>query len=121
MSYNVKSIRAFIGATNYDASRQFYLDLGFEEIKTSPKMSYFKLGDFGFYLQDAYVKDWVDNSMLFLEVDNLAEQLEKITRLELDKKHNNVRVTKIHYNDWGNEFFLYDPSGVLWHIGEFKK
>lgn len=84
-------------------------------------MSYFKLGDFGFYLQDAYVKDWVDNTMLFLEVENLAEHLEKITRLELDKKYNNVRLTKIHYNDWGNEFFLYDPSGVLWHIGEFKK
>ena len=53
MSYKVKSIRAFIGAKNYDASRQFYLDLGFEEIKIFPKMSYFKLGDFGFYLQDA--------------------------------------------------------------------
>ena len=51
--------------------------------------------------------------MLFLEVENLDEYLEKITRLELDKKYNNVGLTKIHYNDWGNEFFLFDPSGVL--------
>ncbi len=121
MSYNVKSIRAFIGAKNYDASRQFYLDLGFEEIKILPKMSYFKLGDFGFYLQDAYVKDWVDNTMLFLEVDNLQQHLDMINSLQLDKKYNNVRVTNIHYNDWGNEFFVYDPSGVLWHIGEFQR
>ncbi len=119
--FKVKSIRAFIGAKNFDESRNFYLDLGFEEIITSPKMSYFKLGDFGFYLQDAYVKDWVDNSMLFLEVDNLQQHLDEITSLQLDKKYDNVRVTNIHYNDWGNEFFMYDPSGVLWHIGEFKK
>lgn len=120
MSYKIKSMRAFIGAKSCDASRQFYIDLGFEELKIFPKMSYFKLGDFGFYLQDAFVKDWVDNTMLFLEVENLDEHLKKITCLELDKKYNNVRLTKIHYNDWGNEFFLYDPSGVLWHIGEFK-
>ncbi|MCK0180425.1 glyoxalase [Flavobacteriaceae bacterium S0862] len=121
MTFQVKSIRAFIGAKNYNESRQFYLDFGFEEIKTSPKMSYFKLGAFGFYLQDAYVKDWVDNSMLFLEVDNLQQHLDEITSLQLDKKYKNVRITNISYNDWGNEFFMYDPSGVLWHIGEFKK
>ena len=23
------------------------------------------------------------------------------------------------YLDWGNEFFLHDPSGILWHIGKF--
>ena len=121
MTYKLKSIRAFIGAKNFDESRNFYLDLGFEEIKTAFKMSYFKLGDFGFYLQDAYVKDWVDNSMLFLEVDNLQQHLEMINSLQLDKRYEKVRVTNISYNDWGNEFFVYDPSGVLWHIGEFKK
>jgi hypothetical protein len=40
--------------------------------------------------------------------------------LKLDKKYARVRITEIVYNDWGNEFFLYDPSGVLWRIGEFK-
>jgi len=120
-AFHIKSIRTFIGAKNFDESRNFYLDLGFEEIKTSFKMSLFKLDDFGFYLQDAYVKDWVDNSMLFLEVDNLQQHLDMINNLQLDKKYKNVRVTNISYNDWGNEFFVYDPSGVLWHIGEFKK
>ena len=120
-AFHIKSIRTFIGAKNFDESRNFYLDLGFEEIKTSFKMSLFKLDDFGFYLQDAYVKDWVDNSMLFLEVDNLQQNLDMINNLQLDKKYKNVRVTNISYNDWGNEFFVYDPSGVLWHIGEFKK
>ena len=32
-------------------------------------MSYFRIfGDLGFYLQNYYIKDWVNNSMIFLEV-----------------------------------------------------
>jgi hypothetical protein len=38
----------------------------------SETLSYFKIGEkFGFYLQKAFVKDWVDNTMLFLEAKNL--------------------------------------------------
>jgi len=120
MEYKTKSIRPFIGAKDYKISRQFYTDLGFEEIILEDKMSLFKLGDFGFYLQGSYIKDWIDNSMIFLEVENLELHLQNIKNLELDKKYDSLRLTEIKYNDWGNEFFIYDPSGILWHIGEFK-
>ena len=120
MNFKLKSIRPFIGAKDFQISRQFYRDFGFEEIRTSDNMSYFRLGDFGFYLQDAYVKDWIMNSMLFIEVESLADRLEEIRSLNLDKKYLGVRITDIVYNEWGNEFFVYDPSGILWHIGEFK-
>lgn len=121
MEQQIKSIRAFIGAKDYNVSRAFYKDFGFTEIKTSENMSYFKLGDFGFYLQDAYVKDWVDNTMVFLEVENLKQHLENFKKLNLNSKYKGVRISEIHYNDWGNEYFVHDPSGILWHIGEFKK
>jgi len=45
---------------NYTESRQFYNDLGFNESILSSNMSYFSTANFGFYLQDAYVKDWVE-------------------------------------------------------------
>lgn len=117
---NPKSIRPFIGSKNFTISRNFYLDLGFKEIVTSINMSYFCIDNFGFYLQDAYVKDWVDNSMIFFEVDNLENTLNEILHLSLPEKYDNVRLSEIVYNDWGNEFFLHDPSGILWHIGNFK-
>ncbi len=121
MHYTPKSIRAFIGAAHFETSRKFYCDLGFEEVCISDNMSFFSIESFGFYLQDAYVKDWLENSMLFLEVANLEKHLEGIKNLNLDKKYKNVRITEIVKNDWGNEFFIYDPSGVLWHVGEFKE
>ncbi|MDT0555382.1 glyoxalase [Patiriisocius hiemis] len=119
MNTQIKSIRAFIGAKDYTTSREFYKQLGFEEIITSAKMSYFKKGDFGFYLQDYYAKDWVDNSMIFLEVEDLPKELERIKSLGIVSKYKGARLSEIHKNHWGEEFFLHDPSGVLWHIGRF--
>ena len=120
MNLKPKSIRPFIGAKDFETSRRFYRDMGFEEVLLPPKMALFKLGDFGFYLQDAYVKDWVDNTMVFLEVDDLNGFLDHIKSLELQKKYADVRVSEIVANDWGSEFFVHDPSGILWHIGSFK-
>ena len=118
---HIKSIRPFLGAKDFNTSRAFYRDLGFEEVLLPPKMALFKKGDFGFYLQDAYVKGWVDNTMVFLEVEHLQQHLDHIKRLQLPEKYDGVRVSEIVHEEWGSEFFVHDPSGILWHIGSFKK
>lgn len=121
MNYHPKSLRTFIGAKNFDISRRFYKDLGFEETVIDPKMSYFKVSEnTGFYLQDYYVADWVNNSMLFLEVDDLDVCIEELLGKGLESRYDNVRFTGIKTFEWGREFFMHDPAGVLWHIGEFN-
>jgi len=119
MKHNAKSIRTFIGTANFEESRAFYRDLGFEEIVTSKDMSYFRTGNLGFYLQNYYVKDWVDNSMIFLEVDNVERYWNELQALGLHKKYKNVKLVPINEYEWGRECFIHDPSNVLWHIGEF--
>jgi hypothetical protein len=57
MEHKVKSLRPFIGAKDFEVSRGFYRDLGFEETVIAHNMSVFKTGSFAFYLQDFYVKD----------------------------------------------------------------
>lgn len=119
MNKYAKSIRPFIGAKDYDISRQFYLDLGFNETVLDAKMSVFELEEMSFYLQNAYVKDWVDNTMIFLEVNELDAFWSKISTLDLPSKYQNVRFSPIQELHWGRECFLHDPSGILWHIGMF--
>ena len=115
-----ESIRSFIGAKDFEQSSNFYKDLGFSELRVSDNMSFFKIDDhLGFYLQKAYVKDWVDNSMLFLEVEDIEAYLSEIKNKNLTEKYKNVKLSAIVENDWGREFFLHDPSGILWHIGCF--
>jgi hypothetical protein len=120
MKDQIRSLRPFIGAKDFDLSRKFYLEIGFKEVILEHNLSYFSLERVGFYLQKAFVKDWIDNSMLFLEVENLQEFWEKINKLNLPEKFSNVRLVPIRNLDWGREFFLYDPSGILWHIGAFE-
>jgi hypothetical protein len=121
MKHNAKSIRAFIGAKDFEVSRNFYRDLGFQESIISKNMSYFKVFEnIGFYLQEAYVKDWVDNTMIFLEVDNVELYWNELQNLRLHNKYKNVRLTPIRNEDWGRECFLHDPCGILWHFGEFN-
>ena len=121
MEHKVLSIRPFIGAQNFELSRSFYRDLGFEEKILSHNMSYFGLQGFGFYLQDAYVRDWIDNSMIFMEVDDVEKYWAFLKSLDLTTKYEKVKLVPIRNDDWGRECFLHDPSGILWHFGEFKK
>ena len=121
MMHKAISIRPFIGAENFEISRRFYNDLGFTETVISPDMSVFKTGALAFYLQNAYVKDWIDNTMVFLEVDDTVRYWNELNALNLPARYERVKLSPIRYNDWGSECFLHDPSGVLWHFGVFKK
>jgi len=122
MAYKAKSIRTFIGAKDYALSRKFYQELGFEEVVLSKDMCLFKVNEqLNFYLQDAYVKNWINNSMVFLEVDNIDQCWQELQAKELPSKYKGVKLSEIKNLDWGRECFLHDPSGVLWHFGQFKE
>ena len=54
MKHKAKSIRPFIGAKDFEISRCFYQDLGFEEGVLDSKFSVFKTGDLAFYNYSYY-------------------------------------------------------------------
>lgn len=122
MIHPAKSIRTFIGAKNYAESIRFYEVLGFEVRSVGEKMSVVVIKEnLSFYLQDAYLKSWCENSMIFLEIEtDLVSYWEAIKVLGLPDKFPGTKLSAIQHNDWGNEFFLHDPAGVLWHFGVFK-
>src|SRR3954451_8880216 len=116
-----KSIRAFIGAKDYETSRSFYRDLGFEERVISEKVTLFTIHGLSFYLQDYYVKAWIDNSMILLEVGDVQEYYGFLQQLDLDKKYPDIKLAPLQQNEWGKVCYLVDPAGVLWHIAEFRR
>lgn len=121
MKHKAISIRPFIGAKDYPLSREFYKDLGFQENVIERNLSYFYTDGLGFYLQDAYVKEWVDNTMVFMEVEDTDQFWEKLVALDLTAKYEQVRLVPVRELPWGKECFVHDPSGVLWHFGEFSR
>ena len=121
MEHKARSIRPFIGAKDFNLSRSFYRDLGFRETTLGPSLSVFKTGELAFYLQNGYVQDWIDNTMIFLEVDDVGRCWNELVALDLAAKYKGVRLTPIREDYWGRECFVHDPSGILWHFGEFNK
>ncbi|KAA0989143.1 VOC family protein [Dyadobacter aurulentus] len=121
MNHSALSIRPFIGAKDFEVSRSFYRDLGFEETVLKDNFSVFKFNQLAFYLQDYYIKDWIDNSMIFVEVDDVDRYFNDLLTLDLPGKYEGVRLTPIRTDYWGRECFLHDPSGILWHFGQFNK
>ena len=121
MNHKAKSIRPFIGSKDFGISRRFYQDLGFKEIILGPNFSYFETKGIGFYLQEAYVKDWIDNTMLFLEVEDVNQFWNELLELDLPAKYETIKLVPIREMHWGKECFIHDPSGILWHIGEINK
>lgn len=120
MQHKGVSIRPFVGAKNFEISKSFYRDLGFEEVPLGDAMSLFRTGQLGFYLQNAYVKDWIENTMIFLEVEDVKAFWAQLITLNLGDKYEGVKLTPIRVNDWGSECFVHDPSGNLWHFGQFS-
>lgn len=121
MELKTKSIRPFIGSKDFELSRSFYRDMGFKETILGNTMSVFQMENLSFYLQDYYLKDWVDNTMVFLEVKDVNLFWKELLELGLPSKYTDVKIVPIKTLAWGKECFIHDPSGVLWHIGEFNQ
>src|SRR6476646_10449810 len=98
---DIKSIRTFLGAKDYETSRSFYRDLGFEEIVISEKMVLFTIKGLSFYLQDYYVKDWIENSMVLLEVGNVEAYYGFLQQLELEIKYPTIKLIPLQQKEWG--------------------
>lgn len=120
MKFEIKSLRSFIGAKNFDVSRSFYSDLGFDEKVIMDNLSLFQSGEFAFYLSPSEVEDWINNTELFIVVNDVKQCFEQIKQLELKKKYAGVRIVPVKKKLWGEAGYILDPSGIALCFAQFK-
>ena len=58
--------------------------------------------------------------MIFLEIDDAERYYKELLAMDLGSKYPGVRLIPVKQYDWGSECFLHDPSGILWHFGQFN-
>ena len=111
-------VRPFIPAKDFDLSKRFYETLGFEKVLDS-QVAIFNAGSGGFILQNYYQKDWAENSMMQLIVDDLDAWWRHITDLDLPGKFGVPAPKAPAMQPWGLRVaYVIDPAGVLWHIAQ---
>jgi catechol 2,3-dioxygenase-like lactoylglutathione lyase family enzyme len=110
--------RPFLPAKNFELSKRFYETLGFEKV-LDDEVAIFNAGSGGFILQNYYQKEWAENFMMQLMVDDLDAWWEHITAIDLPGQFGVPPPKAPAMQPWGLRIvYLVDPSGVLWHIAQ---
>jgi catechol 2,3-dioxygenase-like lactoylglutathione lyase family enzyme len=110
--------RPFMPARDFDLSKRFYDALGFEKVLDG-EVAIFNAGSGGFILQRYYQKDWAENFMMQLMVDDLDAWWAHITALDLPGRFGVAPPKPPAMQPWGLRVaYLFDPSGVLWHVAQ---
>lgn len=116
----VEELRAFLPAKDFATSKAFYVALGFEPVWSSNTLVLFRLGRLSFFVQDYYVKEWAENTMLDLRVSDVDAYWEHLQTLELPQRFPGAR-SSAPENDAATGIrrgSLIDPAGVLWHFSQ---
>jgi hypothetical protein len=113
--------RPFLPARDFELSRRFYEALGFEKLLDG-EVAIFGAGSGGFILQRYFQKEWAENSMMQLMVDDLDGWWAHIQALDLPGQFGVPAPKAPAMQPWGLRVaYLIDPSGVLWHVAQRRE
>ncbi|MBS08055.1 MAG: lactoylglutathione lyase [Alteromonas sp.] len=110
---DVIDIKTFIPSKNYDISKAFYSEIGFNAEYVNEDLTLFENGYCLFFLQRFYNPELANNFMLQICVADIQDAFELCSR-SLHK----TKISSIERQHWGSVFYLWGPSGELLHITE---
>lgn len=121
---NTIELKAFLPAKDFDLSKRFYQDMGFTLCWSEDNLAFFHYGDHGnhaksgFLLQRFYVKEFAENLMMHLLVEDVDAWWANIQDKQIAEKYG-VHAEAPEQRPWKmKDFILVDPSGVLWRIAQ---
>ena len=110
---DVIDIKTFIASKNYDISKAFYSEIGFNASYVNEDLTLFENGDCLFFLQRFYNPELANNFMLQICVADIQDAFDLCSG-SLHK----TKISSIEQQHWGSVFYLWGPSGELLHITE---
>lgn len=114
-SLALANLRAFIPSSDFELSKRFYCDLGYD----GEDIAILEMGNHSFLLQKYYDEAWAKNCMMQIIVNDLDSWWQHIDALKLPEKYDVLHPSAPKLQPWGMRVaYLHDPAGVLWHISE---
>jgi uncharacterized glyoxalase superfamily protein PhnB len=116
MKTTTELARPFLPAKDFNLSKTFYEALGFAK-EFDGEVAVFRIGASGFILQKYFQKEWAENFMMQLMVDDLDAWWTHLASLDLPKNFGVSAPKAPALQPWGLRVaYVIDPSGVLWHV-----
>src|SRR4051812_20658413 len=112
-------VRPFVPARDFGLSKRFYGALGFTMMLDSDEVAIFRIGTSSFVLQKYFQKEWAENFMMQLMVDDLDAWWAHLVSLDLPKVFGVPAPKPPAIQPWGLRIaYVVDPSGILWHVAQ---
>lgn len=113
MALTINSLMPYVPARNFELSKRFYVALGFAMSPGYGGTADFSLGGFAFRLQDFYVRDWANNFMFVMGVDDIEAWHQRARELFDSGAYDGMRVGDPEPVDGAMVLHVIDPAGVL--------
>ncbi len=113
MAPSIRDFKVYMPAKDFEVSKRFYTALGFTLAKGFGDTVDCELSGFRFRLQNYYVKDWAENFMVVMPVDDVEEWHHHVQSVIDGGAFPGARVMAPEkVEDW-SVLHVHDPSGVL--------
>ncbi|MFD2265503.1 VOC family protein [Lacibacterium aquatile] len=116
---DILALRPFIPAKDFELSKRFYQALGFIITHQDGPVAGLKMGGQSFILQNFYVQEAAENLMIQILVRDADAWWSRIDGDKLVADFGVKPPRAPAMQEWGMKVgFIFDPSGVLWHVVE---
>jgi predicted enzyme related to lactoylglutathione lyase len=96
----VRELVTFVPGRDFEAAKRFYSEL-FELRWENKDLCQFQAGRSSFLLQHYYQRDWAENSMYQLIVDNAHATWDALQSSGVLARHDNVQANPPKQESWG--------------------
>ena len=115
---NFLSLQPFVPSGNsFEASKQLFVEIGFNIRWDSGDYVGFEKDACRFILQKFDNRDFAENFMISVTVDNVETFRETVIAKGIPEKFG-IRISKAIQQPYGKEVNLVDIAGVCWHFVE---
>ncbi len=113
MALSINDFKVYMPAKDFEKSKEFYRSLGFNMTGGWGGTADFELNGNSFRLQNYYVKEWAENFMVKIGVDDVDAWQQQAREIAVSPQFDNVEVKPIEAVDGFRVLHVVDPSGVL--------
>jgi hypothetical protein len=113
----VSAMRPMVPAKDFEISKRFYVELGFQPRRLTDRLVEMQLAAFSFILQAYYVREWADNVVVHVTVSDVGLWWDHIVSLDLPARYG-VKTLAPEPQGWAVVAGVTDPSGVLWRFAQ---
>jgi len=118
----IRSFRPFLPAKEFQTSLRFYEAIGFQAHKLGNTLAELSLGAHAFLLQGNYVKEWAENTVMHVLVNDVHAWWQHFDSLDLPDQFGVSPPAPPRVEPWGlTVAYVFDPTGVLWHFAEVTR